>query len=156
MVIRLEHVKPAVNLVHIYGPIESRTSSDKVLDGWKQILNELSLIEARQEAALIIGDLNRAVGAGEEGVRGNKSQVSYGGSLVWDLISSGHYCILNNVSLTKGGPWTEHWKLKLYRPGNRFNNLLPFVRTMMIGKERQFTPRRAVTKGDGLGVVYTV
>ena len=25
MVIRLEHVKPAVNLVHIYGPIESRT-----------------------------------------------------------------------------------------------------------------------------------
>ena len=79
---------------------------DKVLEGWKQILNELSLIEARQEAALIIGDLNRAVGAGEEGVRGNKSQVSYGGSLVRDLISSGHYCILNNVSLTKGGPWT--------------------------------------------------
>ena len=33
--------------------------------------------------------------------------------------------------------------------------MLPFVRTTRIDKERQFTPRRAVTKGDGLGVVYT-
>ena len=33
--------------------------------------------------------------------------------------------------------------------------MLPYVRTMMIDKERQFTPRRAVNKEDGLGVTYT-
>ena len=159
MVIRLEHVKPALNIVHIYERIESRTSLNQVLEGWKQILNELSLIEARQEAVLIIGDLSRAVGDGEEGVRGNKSKVSYGGSLVRDLISSGDYFILNNLCLTKGGPWTR------ICPSNGSSsclelaigsiNLLPFVRTMMIDKERQFPPRRAVNKEDGLGVTYT-
>ena len=35
------------------------------------------------------------------------------------------------------------------------NNLLPFVKKIIIDKDRQFAPRRAVTKGDGLGVVYT-
>ena len=159
MVIRLEHVKPALNIVHIYGRIESRTSLNQVLEGWKQILNELSLIEARQEAVLIIGDLSRAVGDGEEGVRGNKSKVSYGGSLVRDLISSGDYFILNNLCLTKGGPWTRicpsNGSSSCLELATGSINLLPYVRTMMIDKERQFTQRRAVNKEDGLGVTYT-
>ena len=132
MVIRLEHVKPALNILHIYGRIESRTSCDKVLEGWKQILNELSLIEARQEAVLIIGDLNRAVGDGEEGVRGNKSQVSFGGSLIRDLTSSGDYSILNNLSLTTGGPWTRvcpsTGSSSCLDLAIGSNNLLPFVK----------------------------
>ena len=39
-----EHLKPALNIVYIYGRSESIISSNQVLEGWKQILNELSLI----------------------------------------------------------------------------------------------------------------
>ena len=41
MIVRLEHVKPALNIVHIYGRIESRTKSEKVLEGWKQTCKKL-------------------------------------------------------------------------------------------------------------------
>ena len=64
MIVRLEHVKPALNIVHIYGRIETRAGPEKVLEGWKQILNELDRIQSNHEAALLIGDLNRAVGGG--------------------------------------------------------------------------------------------
>ena len=87
-IVRLEHVKPALNIMHIYGRIESRTRAESVLEGWTQILQELTRIEARQEAVLIVGDMNRAVGSGKEGVKGNTSQVSNGGSMIRDLIGS--------------------------------------------------------------------
>ena len=160
MIVRLEHIKPALNIVHVYGRIESRTGSEKVLEGWKLIVKELNTIQSKKEAILIIGDLNRAVGDGMEGVVGNKSQVSFGGSLVRDLISSGNYFVLNNLSLTTGGPWTR------VCPGNGRSscldiaigsiNLKPYVRMMNIDSKRRFTPRRVVTKGaGGLTFVFT-
>ena len=108
---------------------------------------------------LIIGDMNRAVGCGKEGVEGNKSLVSYGGSMIRDLIGSGDYFLLNNMSLTMGGPWTR------ICPGNGSpscldlvigsSNLRPYIRAMKIDSGRMFTPRRTVAKKTGIGVVYT-
>ena len=34
-------------------------------------------------------------------------------------------------------------------------NLIPFVKELIVDKERQYTPRRVVTKGKGLGFRYT-
>ena len=34
-IIRLEHGKPALNIVHVYGRIETRTGPEKVAEGWK-------------------------------------------------------------------------------------------------------------------------
>ena len=159
MIVRLEHVKPALNIVHIYGRIESRTGSEKVLEGWKQILQELSRIQAKKEAILILGDLNRAVGDGLHGVNGNRKQVSFGGSLVRELISSGEFFFLNNLSCTTGGPWTR------VCPGTGSAscldlaigsmNLEPFVTMMTIDSMKKFTPRRPVLKKNGLAVVFT-
>ena len=56
MVVRLEHVKPAINIVNIYGRVEGRTGSQKVFEGWTEILKELKEIEAREEATLLICD----------------------------------------------------------------------------------------------------
>ena len=160
MIVCLEHVKPALNIVHVYGRIESRTGNDKVLEGWKQILKELSTIQSKKEAILIIGDLNRAVGDGLVGVVGNRSQVSFRGSLVRELISSGEYFVLNNLSLTTGGPWT-----RVCPASGRSScldlvigsvNLQPYVKMMAIDSKKMFTPRTAVSKKDGgLTVVYT-
>ena len=160
MIVRLELVKPALNIVHVYGRIESRTGAEKVLEGWKQILKELTSIQSKKEAILIIGDLNRAVGDGMAGVVGNRSQVSFGGSLIRELIGSGEYFMINNLSLTTGGPWTR------VCPGTGRSscldlaigsiNLKPYVKMMTIDSKKMFTPRRAVSKkGDGLEVVFT-
>ena len=153
MVVRLDHIKPALNIFHIYGQVEKRAGPEKVLEGWTQILQELGRIEATQEAILIVGDLNRAIGDDDAGVEGNKKEVSYGGGLVRNLIMSKRYFILNNLSLTKGGPWTR------ICPGAGTTscldlaigsaNLLPFVSNMLIDSKRLFTPRRVVGKTDG-------
>ena len=68
MVTRMDHVKPALNIVHIYGQNEGRAGQQKVLDGWTEILAELGKIEARDEVALVVGDFNRAVGNSDLGV----------------------------------------------------------------------------------------
>jgi hypothetical protein len=80
MVTRLDHVKPPLNIVHIYGQNEGRAGQQNILEGWTQILAELGKIEARKEVALVVGDLNRAVGNNELGVKGNTNKVSYGGN----------------------------------------------------------------------------
>ena len=77
-----------------------------------------------------------------------------------ELISSGEYFVLNNLSLTTGGPWTR------VCPGTGRSscldiaigsiNLKPYVRMMNIDSKRRFTPRRVVTKGaGGLTFVFT-
>ena len=130
-----------------------------VLEGWSQILKELNNMEASQEAMLIIGDWNRAVGDGELGVKGNKSQVSFGGGLIRDLVSTGNYFILNNIGLAKGGPWTRvcpgTGSLSCLDLAIGSSNLLPYVRMVQIDNDRMYAPRRAFKKDDRVGVFFT-
>ena len=159
MVLRLEHVKPALNIINVYGRLESRTGVEKVSEGWAEILKELKQIESREEAILIIGDLNRAIGGGAEGVDGNKPEVSYGGKLIRDLVSSGDFFLLNNLGITRGGPWTRvcpgTGKGSCLDLAIGSSNLLPHVKGMMIDSSRKFAPRRAVMKQGSLAVTYT-
>ena len=85
LVVRLEHVEPPLNIINIYSQQEGRDGQEgkeSVLESWGKIKMELCLIQLRGEAVLICGDLNRAVGADELGVRGNKERISEGGHLV--------------------------------------------------------------------------
>ena len=81
IITRLDHVEPAVNVVNIYGDQEKgdleQGSQEKVLEDWKRLLEDLGEIERRREHVLVIGDMNRAVGAGEWGVPGNKPRLSW-------------------------------------------------------------------------------
>ena len=36
MVVRLDYVKPALNIVHMYGQVENRVGPENVLEGWTQ------------------------------------------------------------------------------------------------------------------------
>ena len=158
MITRLEHVKPALNIVHIYGQNEGRSGPEKVLKGWTEILKELSSIEERNEVALLVGDMNRAIGNDELGVRGNSRKVSYGGQLVRDLVSAGDYVLLNNLELTRGGPWT--WvcpgtgRVSCLDLALASRALLPFVKEVLVDSERKYAPRRVVTKGKNLGLHF--
>ena len=156
MIVRLEHVKPALNIVHVYGRVESRTSPEKVLEGWSQILKELSNMEASQEAILMIDDWNRAVGDGELGVKGNKSQVSYGGGLIRDLVSTGNFFIMINIQfgLARGGPWTRvcpgTGSLSCLDLAIGSSNLLPYVRMVQIDSDRRANKIDDIAADEGL------
>ena len=144
---RLENVEPALNMFNIYGQTEGRAGGvDKILDSWGRIKKELALIEARGEAVLILGDLNRAVGAGEFGVAGNKPDISYGGKLVRDLVASGDYVLFNNLALVEGGPWTREDPADGGKScldlaiGSK--NLEPYLEKMLVDSAKKFTPKR--------------
>ena len=110
IVSRFDHVHPAINIVNIYGDQEKsnmeRGKKENILEGWNRLLQDLRDIETRGESVLIMGDMNRGVGAGEFGVKGNKHHVTYGGQLVRDLLSTNKYILLNGLSIAEGGPWT--------------------------------------------------
>ena len=77
--------------------------------------------------------------------------------MIRDLIASEEYTLVNNLEITKGGPWT--WQ----DPGNKDNkscldlaiasiNLMPYIKVMTIDSNREFTPKRVVSMGKNKGV----
>ena len=67
---------------------------------------DLGRIEIRNEHVIIASDINRKIGIVEFGIRNNDEEVSFGGSLVRELISSGKYFLANNTGVVQGGPHT--------------------------------------------------
>ena len=72
VITRLEHVIPAVNVINVYGNIESRAGGkDNILERWMRLMKKVKAIKERGEGILIIGDMNRHIGCGQYGVAGN-------------------------------------------------------------------------------------
>ena len=74
-------------------------------DRWLRILTELKRIELKGEYAIMIGDMNKHVG---DIVTNNHLKVSYGGTLVKELIKTKKYVLVNSVNKVKGGPFTRY------------------------------------------------
>ena len=160
IITRLSHVRPALNIVNIYGENENRAGHMKILESWIRLKEDLAEINGRGEHILIFGDMNRQIGADEFGVKGNKGNISTGGQLIRELLKTKEFVLLNNLPLTTGGPFT--W----VQPGKEevrscldlaiaSASLVPFVKTMTIDSERKFTPRRVTRKAGKAVTVYT-
>ena len=155
IVTRIGHIKPAVNIINVYGKIEDRMESIEVLESWGRIKREVDDIKARNESCVIIGDFNWAIGAGKEGVEGNKPKISPGGKLVRELLEEGEYILANNLKKTMGGPWT--W---ICRADGAIRSCLdlviisadlePYLNSMVIDTEFEYAPFRVrkVKKGE--------
>ena len=149
------NVYPAVNIINYYGSQESRTAKDDILQSWYRLTKHMREIQIRGEACLLIGDLNRAVGAGKWGVKGNKEHVSYGGQLVRDLPETEDYTLLNSLDMVEGGPWTwisrANANIKsCLDQGIVSKNLLPFVQRVVVDEKQEFTPFRVVKRKAGI------
>ena len=48
----------------------------EVLESWGRLIHKLDEIKNRDESLILLGDFNRAIGAGEQGVPGNHKHVS--------------------------------------------------------------------------------
>ena len=137
-----------INIINVYGEIESRNSNQTVQERWERILEELLKIEQKGEYGLIIGDLNKHIG---NLVSGNHDKISFGGQLVRNLVETRNYVLLNGTSKTKGGPFTRYDPAK---PENKTcldlviipRDLLKYVQSLEIDKRLLFTPGRPVSK----------
>ena len=107
LITRLEHVTPPINIVNIYGEIESRSKNEEVLARHERIKKEIDRIRIEKEGCIIIGDLNKGVGSDNLGVKGNHSKISYGGQVIRNLVESGEYFLANNTPEAEGGPFTR-------------------------------------------------
>ena len=103
MLIRLGHVEPAVNMLNVYGGIETRMTKQEVTENWVRLKKEITKIKERDEGLVLIGDMNRAIG---NIVEGNHPTVLHGGSLIRELLEDKEYSLLNSIQEAEGGPWT--------------------------------------------------
>ena len=148
-----QFIKP-INVVNIYGEVESRSSIKEVDERWSRIMEKLEKIKANNEWVILIGDLNKLVGNGKFGVKGNHDKVSHGGKLIHKLLESENYNLVNNTDKCVNGPFTR------YDPGDPLNEkkmsclelvivdkeLCDYIEELYIDKHKKFTPHRPVRK----------
>ena len=149
IITRFDNTVPAINLINIYGEQEGRSSVDEIEKSWLRLKSDIEEIESRREAVMIMGDMNRAIGNDDLGIKDNKEKISKGGQLIRDLIKEKSYTILKNLDTADDGPWT--W---VDRQNNQTrscldlviasDSLLPYVTLVWIDRERKFTPRRVL------------
>ena len=94
-----------INIINIYGDVESRTTVDNIDTKWNEILDEITKIEAREENVLIIGDLNKH---SVKYIRNNRDKETHGGNLIKELVRDGKYILVNSTNKTINSPFTRH------------------------------------------------
>ena len=146
----MQFVKP-VNIINVYGDVESRVSAEVSDEKWNEILHEINKIEARDEAILLLGDINKHLG---QLIKGNHEKVSHGRKHIEDLIENGKYVLVNNTGKTINGPFTR------YDPSEPKNEdkksaldlvivsecLFQYIEKLEIDKNLKWTPCRPVNK----------
>ena len=113
------------------------------------MLEVLAEVEAKEELAVVIGDLNKAVG---NIIPGNNPKVSVGGAMVRELVETGKYSLANAHPKATGGPNTR------YQPGAYDDiskrscldicivskPLVKYIDKVIIDEKLNFTPGYAV------------
>ena len=105
-----------INILNIYGAVESRSTKDKIKERWIKIREIIKQIEAKRELLVVIGDLNAHVG---DIIPGNKAKISYGGQFLREFLESEQYTLVNATDKTVGGPFTRIETLQMKRASQR-------------------------------------
>ena len=160
LITHLDHTNPPIKIVNIYGGIEERMDNQDLLETWGRIKVDLDNIKDRQESCVLIGDFNRAIGAGKLGIKENKPKVSYSGKLVLELLETGEYVLGNSTDKVEGGPWT--W---VSRADHRVRSCIdlvimsadlgPYLKRIVIDVEHNFAPARLRMVAGRKRLVYS-
>ena len=110
---------------------------------------------------MLLGDLNKLVGNNKLGVPGNSSEISLGGKLLRELLSTRNWCLVNGLGpeIVKGGPFTRRDPAT----GNQScldlciisRELLPYVQNLVIDSGREMAVSRAVKLGRKYKLVFS-
>ena len=159
IITRVATFQPALNVVNYYGE-QRKTSKLEVEEKWKRLRKELENIRARNEFCCLVGDLNKLVGNGEFGVRGNHPELSIGGKLLGELLASRNWVLVNGMGegVVTGGPFT---RLDPATGGQSCLDLfivskemLPYISKLEIDSKRKLNIARAEKKKGKLRLVY--
>ena len=140
-----------INIINIYGDVESRTKNDVIDDKWDEVLQEIVKIEARGEQILLIGDMNKHLGSL---INKNHEKVSHGGKRIKEFIDNGDFVLINGSDKEINGPFTRY-EVNDYLNDDKKStldiaiasrNLFKYVERFEIDKYRKWTPCRAVGK----------
>ena len=160
IITRLGHTNPAINIINIYGGIEDKMEDEEVIGNWERVKRDLEDIQSRNESTIIIGDLNRAIGADQLGVKGNKPKISKGGRMVRELLEEGEYVLLNNTEKAVGGPWT--WVSRSEETVKSCLDLVivsadlePFLESMTVDTEFKYGPARVRKVNNKLKKIHS-
>ena len=86
IITRPRQFDPVINVINLYGTQESRQSIEEIKDCWDTILEEITKIENKNEAVILIGDANRHIS--NTLVKDNHSKSSPGGKLMVDFLDN--------------------------------------------------------------------
>ena len=124
-------------------------------------MNEMEGIRARKEFCLLLGDLNKLVGCGDQGITGNNPEVSLGGQLLRDLLTTRNWCLINGLGqeIVEGGPFTRRdpatGNLSCLDLFEASQELLPHVSKLRIDSGRDMAVAWAVKCGQKYKMVYS-
>ena len=144
-----------INIGNIYGSQESKTIKDEVEKSWLRFVKDIQDIEDRNEAILLIGDMNRSIGIGKYGIGGNTDKVSFGGQLIRNFIKERPYILINDLDIARGGTWTwvdrkDNRRKSILDLAIMSESLLPYIAKVEIDSEKKFTPRRVMKRKNCL------
>ena len=158
LITRLDHTSPPINILNVYGGQESRMSKQDILENWVRVKADITDIMKRGEGLILLGDLNRAVGCNNLGVRGNHEAASYGRTLVRELLTDKEYILINNSDLVEGGPFT--WVSRVNSKIQSFidlvimsSNLIPYLKQIVIDDKQQYCPMKVGVKKNKSKVI---
>ena len=158
LITRLDHVYPPINVVNVYGGQESRMTKKEILENWLRLRKDIDLILKRKEGVVLIGDFNVALGNDDQGIKGNKERVSYGGHLIREMLKEKEIILVNSLEMVEGGPWT--WESRS-DPTKKScldlvmvsENLVSYISSLLVDTKRDYAPFRVAKKKGRITMV---
>ena len=140
-----------INIIIVYGEQETRYKAEDIEKKWDEVMAEVKKVEAREEAVIVLGDFNKAVG---DVIPGNNEKISFGGGLVRKFLDTDKYILVNSSVKANGGPYTRY---EPNAPDDQTRksaldlviisrNLDIYLKEMKIDKNLAFTPFRSKSK----------
>ena len=160
IITRVANFSPALNVVNCYGE-QRKLKNTEVEAKWSRLMKELANVRARNEFCLLAGDLNKLVGCDFLGIPGNHSELSYGGKLLRELLSTENWFLINGMGeeVVLGGPFTrqdpatgKQSALDLFVVSKE---LRPYVEKLMVDSSRKLAVSRKIKQKKGFKLVFS-
>ena len=115
----------------------------------------------RREFCLYSGDLNKLVRSDHLGVQGTSPEISVGGKLLREMLTTGDWVLVNGQGseVVEGGPYTREdpatGKLSCLDLYIVSRELWPYVNKLVIDRDKKFTPARPIKRKGKYRLIYT-
>ena len=134
----IDNGKVRVRVGVVYAPQESRTSAEKLKIFYKHISEQVQQARERNQRVLILGDFNGKIGIE---VKGNKPEVTKGGTLLLKMTKQEKLTILNTTEMCEG-LWTrtEGESMSVIDYILIDEDSVESVKSMMVDESKEFSP----------------